>query len=147
MNGGIATYVASNDDSIGSYGLFSPKDEQWTASGTVSPVFNDNDAINAVTGSSDPNIGKGTTGGSFINRIPYILRSAYPYIDRIRIANLGIGGSSAYTWAGELAGAYIHPAVNANDGDTITVAGVVYTFRNSPTVANDVQIGAAGRIA
>lgn len=142
--GSITTYVASTNDSIGTFGLFTPKDEQWNASGAVNSVFNDNNSINTTTGATDPNIGRTVNKGSYISRIPFILRSAYGYLDRIRIANLGVGGSSSYTWAGEMAGGYVTGTLaNANDGDTVRVGSVTYTFRNSPSVANEVQIAAS----
>lgn len=148
MEGRILTTTVASTETLGATGLFSPLDQAWGASGAVLPYFPDNSAINSITSAcTDPGIASDKTKGAFINRIPRLLRQAHPYLGNIRIANCGLGGSSSYSWAGELAEARILCAGIPNDGEWIEIVGssgtVRYTYRTSPSVANDVQIGAS----
>lgn len=122
-------------------GLFSPLDEIWAGSAAMSPARDDS-GINVTTGSDDAGIlTKSSNSGTFVSRIPKLLRQSYPWLGTIRIVNLGVGGAAWSSWAGANAGGYFLGNGNASDGDTATAAGVVYTFRGSPSAAYDVQIG------
>lgn len=93
-----------------------------------------------ITGSTDPNLGKSTSAVSYLNFVPQNIRAANCLIGDITLANFGVGGSSAFTWAGEAARAYVHAVANAQVGDTVTVDGVTYTFVAAAASPNEVTI-------
>jgi lysophospholipase L1-like esterase len=138
-----------NDASIGVVGVnafTSPLDFIWNGTGNNS-YFRADSQINSPNAPSVSNdqmyTAVGTGLGSWLTALPGLLRPAYQSINKLTIANLGVGGSSAYTWAGEQAYGYVQAAGVPNDGDTIAVGGKTYTFRTSPAVVNDVLIGTA----
>ncbi len=142
-NGALDTAPIAGSETLGTFGLTSPKDQQWTGTAVGSP-FKANNQINSISGSSDPNLGLSTTNGTYLSWIPPLLRNSYPLsLNNIRIANLGVGGASSYTWAGENANGYVAGLLAPLDGDTIRIGSVTYTFRAVPSVANDVLIGTA----
>jgi lysophospholipase L1-like esterase len=144
LNGNIPIDTTAAGDPLGVFAWTSPKDRQWNGAGGYNAVFSANGAINVTTGSNDNQIALSTTNGSPLTQIPSLLRQSYPNLGYITMANLAVGGSSSYTWGGEPAFGYIgHNGTNANDGDTVTIDGVVYTFRTAPSVAFDVTIGAS----
>lgn len=139
--------VATTSDTFATVGSYaaSARDFVWTGSG-VATYFKADSQINST---SSPSVSKdqsnsavGATTGSFINLLPSALRPSYPHLGDITVANLGVGGSSTYTWAGEPAQAYVGYVGQANDGDTIAICGTTYTFKTVPAAPYDVLIGA-----
>jgi hypothetical protein len=122
----------------------SPLDRMWAAAGGDDAFFRANSSIGNVSGSSDGNLGLAANVGSDVISIPRMLRRAFPMrCNIIRVANFGIGGASSYSWSGEMASLNTNAVTNANDGDTMAIGGVSYTFRTTCSVANDVLIGAS----
>jgi len=126
----------------------SPLDKQWLQAGGTAPYFKVDGAINSVTSpnaSNDQSFSQvNNSFASWLYWVPISLRITYPALAAITVANLGVGGSCAYTWAGECAYGYVAGLGIPLDGDTVTIAGTTYTFRAVPSVANDVLIGASG---
>lgn len=148
LNGAIPV-AASGSDVLGLFPWVSPRDRQWNGAGGYNAVFSSNGAINSTTSpsaSTDSNIAVTANSGSVLANIPVLLRAAYPYLGDITVANLAVGGSSSYTWAGECAVGYIKAFGQATDGDTVTLGSVTYTFKNTLGSANDVKIGATAAI-
>lgn len=121
-------------------------DKHWTGSadGSYFPLQN---AISYTGGvaTQDPNIAVSSPlKPSWTAFLPAKLRGGSILFGTIRLANWGVGGSSAYTWAGEQANCYIQAVSNANDGDTVTIGSVTYTFRAAAALANEVTIGGNG---
>lgn len=127
---------------FGIEGLVSPLDRMWDGVSGDAATWIANSNVNVTTGTKDPNVTKGSNMGTPLTKLTRVLRQAFPTrCGIIRLANLALGGSSSYSWAGELAGGYVGAVSNANDGDTVTLGSVTYTFRASVSVANDVLIG------
>jgi lysophospholipase L1-like esterase len=144
INGSVPVATVGSDV-LGLFALQSPKDRLWNGS-AYSDVFGANSSINVVTGSQDGNLGLSTNVGSFINDIPRLLRAAYPGAGDITVVNLGVGGASAFSWAGEQSHAYIQAVANATAGDTVTLAGTTYTFVASASAANEVTIAGTAQL-
>ncbi len=144
LNGSVPVATVGSDV-LGLFALQSPKDRLWNGSGYAA-VFGAYSAINVTTGSQDANIALATNVGSFINDIPRLIRAAYPNTGDIVVANFGVGGASAYTWAGEQSHAYVQAVANANAGDTVTLGGVVYTFAVAASVPNEVTIAGTAQL-
>jgi lysophospholipase L1-like esterase len=148
LNGRLQPAAAADGSAstIGLSPLPSPRDFTWGGTGR-DPVFKNVAAINSVTtpnASNDQGFTQVSTDmASWIGFVPPMLRAAYPSIGDITIANVAAGGSSAYTWAGEQAYGYVGAFAQATAGDTVTIAGQVYTFRAAPAANYDVQIGAS----
>lgn len=139
-NGSASGNVASamNSQILGNS---SPLDFQWNGT-TDAAYFSAFNAIGTITGAADPNIGANTNMASFTAMLPAMLRASCPSLRNYRSANLGIGGSSSYTWTGAQANGWFQcSGVAPNDGDTATLGSVTYTFRTSATLANEVTIG------
>lgn len=142
--------AAANDASapvVHSLPVLGPRDKTWGGSALDAYYRIARRLGSAATPSASNDAGfsaVGTDGsGSWLQFLPSILRAGYPKLRNIAIANVAVGGSSAYTWAGECAYGLFRGITNANDGDTITAAGQVYTFRTTPAANYDVTIGAA----
>lgn len=140
--GRLNTAVVSGAEKLGLYAFSSSRDRHWTGSADA-PQFPMDNSIGAVNGSTqDPNTGGTVNTGSFTAWIPMLLRQSFPNdLKIIRVANTAIGGSSSFTWAGETASGYLQVLVLPTVGDTVTVGSVVYTFRASASIANEVTIG------
>lgn len=137
------TAIGDTTTAFGTDGAASPLDRMWSASGDA-PLFLANSSIANVTGSTDSNMGLAANVGSDVIAIPRLLRLSFPMrCGIIRVANFGVGGASSYSWAGEMASLFTRAVANANDGDTMLIGGVTYTFRTTCSVANDVLIGAS----
>jgi lysophospholipase L1-like esterase len=137
------TAIGDTATAFGTDGAASPLDRMWSASGDA-PLFLGNSTLASVSGSTDSNLGLSANAGSDVIAIPRLLRLSFPMrCGIIRVANFGCGGASSYSWAGELASLFTRAVANANDGDTMIIGGVTYTFRTSVSVANDVLIGAS----
>lgn len=145
--GQMRARTGAETDSIGVSGLTSPLDESWGPAGVTTP-YPDNNAFNTDTGSTDSGsagLAADHTRGSFVNRIPRILRAAYPWLGKIRVCNGAIGGSKSWSWAGESAYWYVHGADLPQADDWIEVVGSVttrYVFKAAAAAANEVTIGA-----
>lgn len=127
--------------------FFTTLDEQWSASG-LSSTRQDNAQIDVLTGGgTDVFTQYLNDAGSYINRIPRLLRRAHSSVGVVRTANVGVGGSSAYCWQGDNAYWYVVRPGIPTDGQTFTVVGPsgtkAYTWRASASVAYDLQIGAS----
>lgn len=140
-NGQIPTSVSASD-TLGTLALTSPRDKMWNGTG-VNAYFKADSQINSTTGAQDPNLSLGITTGSYLTAIPGLIRAAYPLIGDITVANLAVGGASAFSWAGEQSRAYIQANAQANAGDTITIGATTYTFVAAAAAANEVTIGAS----
>jgi len=135
------TAIGDTTTAFGTDGAASPLDRMWSASGDA-PLFLANSSLASVAGSTDSNLGFSANAGSDVIAIPRLLRLSFPMrCGIIRVANFGVGGASSYSWAGELASLFTRAVANANDGDTMVIGGVTYTFRTTCSVANDVLIG------
>lgn len=99
--------------------------------------------VNSGGGNWDPNsVGNAGCTGSWTAYLESFLRQNTNKLGAVRVANLGSGGATAFTWSGIQAGMYFYfvggqPA----PGQTVSIGGVTYTFRNAFGVANDVVIG------
>lgn len=125
--------------------LCEPPMRDWTgtADGASPRLIN---AIGDNSHATDPNtLGISGALGSWTAWLPAAIRRASVFQTRyIRIANLGNGGASVYTWAGQQAWAYFNFTGVPSDGDTVSVGGVTYRFKSTPAQAYDVQIGDQG---
>jgi hypothetical protein len=149
FNGNQQKAATVNDTSgnIGTLALASPLDKMWNGAADAT-FFQADCQINSLSSPSSSNDQAQTAmvanrAGPIIDMLT-CLRRAYPRLGRIRIANLAAGGSSTYTWAGERAQGYIAALGAPNDGDTITLGSVTYTFRTTASAANEVNINGAG---
>lgn len=146
-NGMIEAAVSASGSGspVGMTQVVGPLDVTWSSTGP-DPYFKLDAAINSASTPNASNDQSFTAVGhgaaSYVGFLPALLRSAFPYLGEIILANCAAGGSSAYTWAGEQAYCYVRGLANAQDGDTVTLAGRVYTFRAAPAAAYDVQIAA-----
>lgn len=146
----LAATTTAAGDFTGAEVYLSPLDELWGASG-LSPYFRSDSQSNSTTSpnqTQDSQNSAVTTGkGSYISYVPLALRMAYPSVRKFRCANLGVGGSSSYTWAGEPANVIIRAIGQASDGDTVTIAGQAYRFKDTPAQAYDVQIAGSAALS
>lgn len=140
--GHLDTVTVSGAEKLGLFALSSPRDLEWTGTADRAWCGADN-TIGTDVGCQDPNAAHSTSRpGSFTAWIPQLLRRAFPVaLGTIRIANLGIGGSSTYSWVGVQANGFFQcPTTPPVAGDTVTLGGVTYTFRASATLPNEVTI-------
>lgn len=144
-----AAAVSDTSGNIGTLALAAPLDRMWDGSAEAA-VFKADCQINSV---STPNVCQDqantalvpSRAGPIIDLLDCLRRSHW--LGKIKIANLAVGGSSTYTWAGEMANGFVGAFGTPSDGDTITLGSKTYTFRTTPSVANDVLInGANGSI-
>lgn len=146
---GSVTGAPAGSEVIGYYGFAAPNDHHWTGTADAGYMRADN-AIAATAfswpgpGSNDARAGAPTAGqGSHTSWVPMLLRLGNPLsFARSLTANLGVNGSSVHTWTGNEAAVFVKFISNPNDGDTLTIDAITYTFRTSPFVAYDVLIGA-----
>lgn len=136
----MAATVSSERYDLGAFN--SPRDRHWTGTADAA-YFPANNSIGSAGSSNDPNIAPQSIYGSLTSLLPFIIRSGYPSISTIRIANTAVGGASSYTWAGNQARCYIYAYGNASVNDTITLGSVTYTFVASASSANQITIGAS----
>lgn len=139
-----AAAVSDTSGNIGTLALSSPLDRMWDGSAEAA-FFKADCQINSLTSpntSQDQGLSNLTTlrAGPIIDMLDCLRRSYV--LGKIKVANLAIGGSSAYTWAGERANAFVKATAQANDGDTIVLGSRTYTFRAAPSAAGEVLIGA-----
>jgi hypothetical protein len=114
-------------------------DEAWNGT-AVAGVFAGNSAINVVTGSLDPLIIDGNQNApGFLPMLMQALRSSGLF-RRIRLANLGIGGSSTHDWSSEHARNYVQFTDYPHVNDTVTIGTRTYKFVASATNPNEVTI-------
>ena len=116
------------------------RDHVWAGSDNY-PYYRLDSQINVTTNSQDgSNLGLTNDKMSYLSLVPGCLRKSLPLLGDITISNMGIGGASAFTWAGEQAYCYSRAILLPLDGDTITIDGVIYTFKDTPAANYDVQI-------
>lgn len=128
--------------------LASTNDKDWAGSSDSSYFRNANRICNPAS-STDANAAlAGTAAPSWSAWLPGILRRSYPLLfRRIRLANLGLGGASAFTWSGFQAYVFVNFTGVPSDGDTCTIGSVTYRFKSTPAQVNDIQIDTQGNTA